>query len=360
LDLRSCLRVGFAALALSVGLAACSSGVARDPFHPRFLSGEDAAKRIDVSFGGSLVADYPSITVGRARCPFLNDLSGGHAARCTLPVTGGVMRVDVGVSAAPNGVRSPDTLIVRSEAEPRIAAKLARPGERIAVRCPGPAVRVVPNDTTIHCAFTGGGVTNGFVRVEFGTGDELYVFGSKKTDVDVDALFQRAVITQSASRIVLDGPQLEVYLRAEAGGTARDELERRHLIGKARCPPQITLTPGVHAACTVRLGTANLRLDLRFDQGRGMVVDFGPTVEIVAAVRERAERFFAHILPIVDPGLPLMVRIRVDCGSATVALLEPGEAVPCTAYAGKQVFPFAAQLLESGGSVTFVRRYPRE
>jgi hypothetical protein len=360
LDLRSGLRAGCAALALSVGVAACSSNVARDPFHPRFLSGDDAAKRIDVSFGGTLVADYPSITVGRARCPFLVDLSGGHTARCTLPVAGGVMRVDVGVSAAPNGVHSPDALIVRSEAEPRIADQLARPGERIAVRCPGPPVRVVPNDTTIHCAFNGAGTTNGSVRVEFGTGGELYVFGSKKKDVDVDALFERAVIAQSASRIVLDGPRLGTYLRAEAGGTQRDELERRHLIGMARCPPRITLVPTVHAACTVRLGTANLRLDLRYDRGRGMVVDFGPSVEIVAAVRERAERFFAHILPIVDPSLPAMARIRIDCGTATVALLEPGEALPCTTYAGKQVFPFAAQLVESGGSLTFVRRYPQQ
>jgi hypothetical protein len=148
------MRAVVAVLALA-GLAGCSSGVMHNPLNPNFLSGDDAAKRVDIDFGGMVAADHPSVTVGRARCPFLIDLSGGHTGRCLLPVTGGEMRVGVGLSRAPSGVRSADTLIVRSEAEPRIAADLARPGVRIVVRCPGPAVRVVPNDTTIHCALTG-------------------------------------------------------------------------------------------------------------------------------------------------------------------------------------------------------------
>lgn len=352
------MRAVSTALALTVGLAGCSSGVMRDPFNPNFLSGDDAAKRVDIDFGGMVAASHPSVTVGRARCPFLIDLSGGHTGRCSLPVTGGEMRVDVSASRAPTGVRSPDTLIVRSEAEPRIAAELAGSGVRVAVRCPGPAVRVAPNDTTIHCALTGARVSHGSVRVEFAGYDDLFVFGSKNSGTRLDTLLDRAVTSRTDARIVLDGSKLGPYLRAVAGGAAHDELERRRLIGVAHCPSRITLTWRAHAACTVRVGSATLPYDLRFDQGRGLVVEADPTVEILAVLRERAERFFIHVIPIIDPSLPAGSRIRVDCGGGTVALLTPGEGLPCTAYAAKQAFPFAAQLLSSGGNVTFVGRHP--
>jgi len=95
------MRAASTALALTVGFAGCSSGVMHDPFNPNFLSGDDAAKRVDIDFGGMVAASHPSVTVGRARCPFLIDLSGGHTGRCSLPVTGGEMRVDVSASRRP-------------------------------------------------------------------------------------------------------------------------------------------------------------------------------------------------------------------------------------------------------------------
>jgi len=70
-----------AALVFVIGLAACARGPLHDALHPRFLSGNDAADRIDVRIGGMIVAHHPSVTVGRAKCPYLINLSGnavGH------------------------------------------------------------------------------------------------------------------------------------------------------------------------------------------------------------------------------------------------------------------------------------------
>lgn len=361
LDLRSGLRAGFAASALTVGLAAC--GVLHDPFHPNFLGGEDAAKRVDVYVGGMIAASHPSVVVGRARCPYLIDISGNHTGRCFLPVTGGELPVDVSASGGPTGTTSADTLIVRSEAEPRVAAELGFPTRAI-VHCPGPAVRIVPNYTTIRCGFARPGFKRGTVRVGFNGYDGVYVLGAAKPDAKrdarIDALLDRAVLAQTAARIVLDGPKLGPYLRARTGGTEHDELERRRLIGTARCPSRVTLTPNVHAACTVRVGSASLPYDLRFDRGRGLVVVQNLTVEIVAHVRERAVRYFAYVIPIIDPSLPARSRIRIDCGRVTVALLIPGEGLPCTAYAAGQAFAFNAQLVDVDGSVAIVGRYPED
>ena len=113
LDLRSGSRAVSAAFALTAALAACSSGVLRDPFHPNFLGGGDAAKRVDVYLGGMLAATRPSLVVGRARCPALLDLSGGRRGLCTLPVAGRELRVDVSSSASPTGVQLLDTLVER-------------------------------------------------------------------------------------------------------------------------------------------------------------------------------------------------------------------------------------------------------
>lgn len=360
LDLRSGLRAGLTALVLIVGLADC--GVVRDPLHPNFLGGDDAAKRVDIYVGGMVAASHPTIVVGRARCPYLIDLSGHHTGRCSLPVTGGQLPVDVSASSGPSGTTSADTLIVRSEAEPRIAAELGASPSRAIVRCPGPAVRVVPNYTTIRCAFTRPGLGRVTVRVNFSAYDGVYVMDAvkpdPKRDARLDALLDRAVLAQTAARIVLDGPKLGPYLRARTGGTEHDELERRRLIGTAQCPSRITLTPHVHSACTVRVGSASLPYDLRFDQGRGLVVVQNLTVEILAFVRERAVRYFAHVIPIVDPSLPAGSRIRIDCGRGAVALLTPGESLPCTAYAAGQAFAFNAQLVDAEGSVAIVGRNP--
>jgi hypothetical protein len=52
------------------------------------LSGSDAADRIDVDIAGMIAALHPGVTVGRAKCPYLLDISGDAVGRCTLPVTG--------------------------------------------------------------------------------------------------------------------------------------------------------------------------------------------------------------------------------------------------------------------------------
>ncbi len=343
-------------LALAACLVDCSGAGLHDPLHPRFLSGSDAADRIFLDFGGMIVASHPGVTVGRPHCPLLIDVSSGHEGRCTVPVTGGEMRVDIGTTSTPNGVSSPDALIVRSDAEPKIAAELAQAGIRSAVRCPGPAVRVVPNQTEIRCALVHPSPSRRSVSVRFAGYDGAFVQRIWKPRKDLKALYDRSVTAHSDDRALIDGPRFGEYLRAIAGANAHAELARRGLIRAARCPAKIVLTPDTHATCSVLLGDSPLLYDLRFDRGRGVVVEADHVTVIVATVRERAERYYTHGLPLMAPSLPAATRVRVDCGTHAVALLTPGESLPCAAYAGDEQFAFDTQLVDSGGAFAFVTR----
>ena len=352
------LRIGFSAFALIFGLAACSTTV-RYVTHPRFASGDDAAKRIDAHFGANIAADHPSVKLGHAKCPVLVDLSGGRTGRCTLPVGDMEMRVDIGVRSALYGLASPDTLIVRRDAEPRIAADLAYAGASADVHCPAPAVRVVQSRSTmVSCALTLKGRSHGTVRVGFSGLNDLFTYGPRTRSAYNEALFSRAVISENNATAVLAGPGLERYLRAVVGWQRNAELARRGLIRRAHCPSRVVLSAGVHVTCTVQLGTSSQRFDVRFDLGRGLVAEPEYTIEIVADVRDRAERFFSYGLPIAVPAVPTGTRVHVDCGKKTVALLIPGESIPCTAYAGKTAYPFEAKLLTAGGDLAFVRANP--
>ena len=305
-----------------------------------------------------VAASHPSVVVGRAHCPYLIDLSGNHTGRCRLPVTGGAMRVDVGASRTPAGVTLRDALVVRSEVEPYVAAQLGGSRARITVRCPGPPVRIVPYSfadyARIRCTFTRAGQRPNSARITLHGYDGISVAGPEQRDAAHDGLLDHATIAQTKTRVVLDGLRLAPYFRSFAGGTAHDELERRHLIGAVRCPSRITLTPRAHAACSVRVGSEKLSYDLRFDLGRGLVIDDDQSVEVLAVVRERAERYFVHVLPVLDPSFRSGERVHIDCGKGTVALLIPGSDLPCTAYAGGEAFPFVAELTESDGSLTII------
>ncbi len=66
-----------------------------DVTHPVFLAGEDARAQIDGEIGDMLAARHPGVAVGRSSCPYLLNLTGGRSARCTIPVAGASMRIDV-------------------------------------------------------------------------------------------------------------------------------------------------------------------------------------------------------------------------------------------------------------------------
>ena len=344
------------ALVLAACVTDCSGAGLHDPLHPRFLSASDAADRISFDFGGMVAASHPDVTVGHPHCPPLVDVSAGHMGRCIVPVTGGEMRVDIGATSTPNGVSSPDTLIVRSDAEPKIAVELERAGIRSAVRCPGPSVRVVPNGTEIRCTLVRPTAGRRWVDVRFAGYDDLSVARIWKPRKELEPLYARSVTAHTDDRAVIDGARFGEYLRATAGANAHAELARRGLIRSARCPARIILTPDTRATCSVQLGDTPLLYDLRFDRGRGVVVSTDKVTLIVATVRERAQRYYTHGLPLMDPPIPAATRVRIDCGMHAVALLTPGESLPCAAFAGDKEFDFGTQLVDSGGTFAFVNR----
>jgi hypothetical protein len=258
--------------------------------------------------------------------------------------------------------RSFDTVFVRHEAERFIATHLETPRHHYAANCGGPPVRVVPIGTSFPCAISGGAPGIRFLRVAIVNGyGDLFMDGPGwpkwRATPGAERLLGPGVAAKTEGGVVIAGPLMERYLRATAGGITHPELARRKLIGAAHCPPRIALTPGVHATCRVQLGASSLSYDLRFDQGRGLVVDTDPVVEIVPDLRDFSERYFMHAIPVIDPALAAGSRVRIDCGPSDVALLTPGEAMPCTAYAGKDIFPFAVKLLDQSGNVAVIARY---
>lgn len=335
-------------------MAAGCVAIPHNPLSPKFVSGTDAARRVDIEFGGTIAAHDPGVAIGRASCPLLVDVSGNRPGRCTLPVAGGVMRVDVGASSSPAAIRSPDAVVVRSVTESAIIAMLAARA-RFVVRCPGPPAQVVANGTRISCALSRGGKSAGVARiVYYSSFDGPYLISPKLPyHPRANPLYGLAVTSQTATRVTADGARMARYLASIAGANQHDALVRRGLIRGAQCPPKIVLTPETSLTCSVNLGGSFLEYDLRFDTGRGAVVDTESVVLIVADITASLRRYFLHALPLVDPRAPAGTRIRIDCGPDAVALLAPGESLPCTAYAGSDAFAVSAQLLNGSGDVAF-------
>ncbi|MDP9106881.1 MAG: hypothetical protein M3N49_13240, partial [Candidatus Eremiobacteraeota bacterium] len=129
---------------------------------------------------------------------------------------------------------------------------------------------------------------------------------------------------------------------------------RRGLLGGARCPPRIVLRERARATCTVRVGGQPLRYDLQFEKGRGLEVRSDKGIEIIAWLREIATRYFER--PKYTGGKPLLARI--DCGTAAVALVEPGSDVPCTAKVNGTPYSFVFQFDDAQGGFHIVVEEP--
>ena len=358
-----------AALVFVIGLAACARGPLHDALHPRFLSGNDAADRIDVRIGGMIVAHHPSVTVGRAKCPYLINLSGNAVGHCTLPVTGGALRIDVErvpfQSAALDTrpivgrnawVTARDAVIVRDDAERQIADDLEDTyGVLFAVRCQGPAIHIVPQLSAIRCALIYAGRNRGFARVRI-DGDTLSPQGPPGLPT-LEKVFARYGTAQRRDGVILDGGTMERYVRAVAGDKMHAALARRGLIHAAHCPARIVLKERGHAECTVIIGTHAVRYGMTYGRAHGLDIGTNSMVEIVPDIRGLSERYYAHVLPLIDPAASRAgARVHSDCGRDVITVVEVEDGagtIPCTLHINKETLPFQVEVDDDSGDITF-------
>jgi hypothetical protein len=148
----------------------------------------------------------------------------------------------------------------------------------------------------------------------------------------------------------VDGHAMERYVRGSASADFRGEVGRRGLVGAARCPSRIALREGGRTTCTVNVGGLPLRYDITFEKGPGLVATAEKKIEVLAALREIATRFFSRA--VYTGGKPLLVSI--DCGAAPVAFIEPGSSVPCTANVGQDRYGFAFRFTDASGGFSIV------
>jgi hypothetical protein len=196
-------------------------------------------------------------------------------------------------------VTARDALIVRRDAEGEIADDLQGTyGVHFTVRCPGPAVQIVPQPSTIRCALVHAGRNRGFARVRFAE-DVLAVKGPSGLPT-LENVFARAT-RQSLGNAVIDGTTMERYVRAIAGDRLHAALARHDLIHAAHCPARIVLKEGGGTACTVVIGTQRVRYGIRYGRKSGLDIGTSSAVEIVADIERLSERYYAHILPLIDP-----------------------------------------------------------
>ena len=344
------------ALVLSGALVACGAlFVLRDYADPVFVNGAETASRIDTEIGDMIASRFAGVSVGTARCPPVLNLTGTHRGRCTLPVADGELRVDVlrpYVPGSNDALRDVDALFVTRDAERSVRAQLAEIyGEPFDVRCPGPAVRIIADNIPVTCSIESPDVARRGIEITV-SGHAGAVQPEALTGVmtRVERSFGADVATRTEGTAVISGPAMERYVLGSAGAYAGGEVARRGLLGGARCPPRIVLRERVRATCTVRAGGRPLRYDLQFEKGRGLEVRSEKAIEVIAMLREIATRYFER--PKYTGGKPLLA--RVDCGTAAVALVEPGAAVPCTAKVNDVPYSFAFQFDDADGGFHIV------
>jgi hypothetical protein len=326
----------------------------RDYANPAFANGVTAAHQLDVTVGDMLAARFPEVRVGAATCPALLDLTGHRIGRCTFPVAGTTMQVDV---STPNGARNyrfrtVEALFVRSDAERRLAEMLAqRHGETFDVTCPGPAVRVLAHGAPVTCTVQAPDVTRRSIEVRpFGDDGsmmpgELAGIATRRARV-----FGADVAARREGSVVIAGRAIEQFLRGSAGAQAQGEVGRRGLVRGARCPANIVLHEGTHAGCTVRIANVTQQYDVHFEKGLGLRIDTEKTVAVVPALRDVATRYFQR--PTYTGGKP--ANVHVDCGRDLVVFVEPGSALPCLANVGAKEIGFRVDILDPGGSFVIV------
>ena len=323
---------------------------------PDFVSGSRTARQIDAEIGDILAARSPSLDVGHAQCGPLLDLTDHRIAHCILPVSGAHLSVSV-AAVPPVSILVPlpdlttdQTLIVRPNAERRLVDALALTyGEKFTASCAGPTVRLLARSESLSCSVEAPDLDRTNVDVT-GAGLDGDVFPAGLPHI---ATREARMLGQEAAErrdggVTLDGPALERYVRGSASNAADGEVGRRGLVGAAACPRRVVLTARTHARCTVAIGDQTQQYDVRFDEGRGLAVDAQHGVVLVAVVRDIATRYFERDER--SGGRP--VRAVVDCGHKRVALLDPGESLPCTVANGNGKSNFSAYIEDRSGALS--------
>jgi len=320
---------------------------------PKFANGPATAERIDIEVGHIVAARFPDIVVGAAHCPPVLNLTGEGHGRCALPVADTELHFDLMTFGdwKPQ-LQAVDALFVARDAERVLAAQLGeRYGEAFDVRCPGPAVRVVEGRAPITCTVEAPDVPRRGVEVNaFGHDGAAYASELGGVTKRVARVLGADVAAQLEGGVAVDGHAMERYVSGSASADFRGEVGRRGLVGAARCPSRIALHEGGRTTCTVSVGGLPLRYDISFEKGPGLVATAEKKIEVIAALREIATRFFSRA--VYTGGRPLLV--SVDCGAAPVAFIEPGSSIPCTADVGQDRYGFAFRFTDESGGFSIV------
>jgi len=343
-------------LLVSVALAGCGKAY-HDVTHPVFLAGEDARALIDDEIGDMLAARHPGVAVGRSSCPYLLNLTGGRSARCTIPVAGASMRIDVTGGPRSPDFRELDALVETRDVEHRVEQDLELEyGVRFLVRCFGTPVSVVPVPEKRTCSVSAPGTGTRTVQASILADDVLFVRPLPGVETRFVRMLGHDAATRREGALDLDGAAVERYLRDGAGDRQHDELVRRGLIGPARCPSRVRLVANRHVTCTVRLGRHPYAYDLRFDEGRGLVITTDQSIVIVPYVRELVRRAYEHSLRL--DGNPESVRIACGPNDDSVIFAEPGTMLPCTAQRRDGTYAFSVRIRDANGGFTVAPAKP--
>lgn len=332
---------------LALGLTACG-----DALHPVMLSGEDAQQLVDIEAGRMLAARHPGIAVGPARCPFLLNLTGGRREECTIPVAGKTMRVNVvrheagggGLEIVSYAVRDVDALVVKSDAERRVASQLGeRYGVPFTVRCDGPPVRVIPINEKFECRIDAPTIYADRDAVKAVDRDGDVVADSLPSgDTALVRFLGREIAERKNGGVDFPGERLERYLRATAGSPSQhEELVARRLIRSVRCPKRVVLGGLKRVTCAERLAGTEVKAGVRFDEGRGLVVE-QPAVVVVKALQEISQRYYEDRMRAAHRKPTSRVHCDVSDESGAVqraarevAVVEPGDEVLCETVSGR-------------------------
>jgi hypothetical protein len=343
----------FVTLLVIVGIVELSVWMSMRPYaSPYIVGGHEIALQIDSEVGDMIAARFPAAAVGAAECPNVLDLTERRSARCTVPVSGSPLRIDV--RRAYDGRRADfqavDGLVVLPDAQRAVADDLALLyGEPFDVRCLGPAVRVLAPETPFICSIEAPDLLRRNLEIRAYRNDGAhFVFERVAVTPRAVRILGREVTERREGGVTVDARALERYVLGSAGFEARGEVGRRHLLGSARCPRRVVLKDLEHATCTVLVGGRTQRYDVRFDEGRGLVIDTQQTVEVLPVLRDIATRYFERSRH--TGGKPLSAQI--DCGTESVALVEPGTSLRCTAKVGDRSFAFAFQIADPQGGFT--------
>jgi hypothetical protein len=344
-----------AMLVFSAIVVFASTGCA---MHVQFFAGSDAQTWVDHDVGDMVAAYQPQLDVGPAHCPFLISLNSG--GRCTVPVNGRPLRVDVVAARGQNPpmrLQAVDAVFVVKTAEAAATAALRRTfAADFTVRCPGKPVQI--RSQPVECAATGpDGLRKPLVLDLRGyTGAAVVRTDLGGYSTAAERIFGVETMAQHSGTLTVAGPAVERYIAATSGLLLDDDETSRHHAAP-RCPARITVRDGRKASCTLHFGTSALPYEVRFDEGRGLLIEADhQALDVIALdrlVRVMAERRARRL------GHP--VAYAVSCASTDVVVVEPGEILECTAtpFGGKATLA-AVSILDRGGDFRMYQRADAE